>query len=361
MKKLLDTIYHQQHLTQQQASEVFSALIRGEVSDIEMTSLLIGLKMKGEQPQEIAGAAHALRKYANFFPKTNYPTADSCGTGGSGMNTVNISTMVAIILAEFGLPMVKHGNRSISSKCGSADVLESLGFKIDLTAEQSKQCLDQLNFCFLFAPAYHPGVRHVMPVRNQLQTRTIFNLLGPLINPASPEYQLMGVYEPKLAAPAAESLKLSGCHSAMIVHSSGYDEITLHSPTQIVELDQGKIRCYTVNHTDFDLPKCEQQDIAGQDPIINAQIFSDVIAGKLDNKKTNAIANTVAANAGALLKLANKATSLSNGAELAIQIIQSGKAKKRLADLIELSASFHSINSVDKCNLSNLNAERKND
>ncbi len=342
MKDILQKIYSLENLDLSESQKIFEALIKGQLSEIEMTSLLVSLKMKGEQPTEIAGAAEALRQHAQHFPKPDYPTADSCGTGGSGMNTVNISTMVAVLLAELGLPMVKHGNRSISSKCGSADVLERLGFKIDLNPEQARRCLDELNFCFLFAPNYHPGVKHVMPVRNQLQTRTIFNLLGPLINPANPEFQLMGVYSAELCLPAAETLKLAGCRTAMLVHSAGYDEITLHNDTKVVELESGAIKSYTISNQDFALPSCFKEDITGNDPELNAEIFVDILSGNLDSKKKIAIANTVAANAAALLKLSSKARSLKEGAEQALNLISSGKTINRLNQLIALSQSFES-------------------
>ncbi len=345
MKDIQQKIFNSEHLSLSESQKIFEALIKGEMSEIQMTSLLVSLKMKGEQPAEIAGAANALRSNAQYFPKPDYSVADSCGTGGSGMNTVNISTMVAIVLAEVGLPMVKHGNRSVSSKCGSADVLERLGFKIDLNAEQARICLDKLNFCFLFAPGYHLGVKHVMPVRNQLQTRTIFNLLGPLINPANPEYQLMGVYSPELCLPAAETLKLAGCHSAMLVHSAGYDEITLHSETKVVELNNSEIHSYTISNQDFGLPRCNKQDLTGNDPQLNADVFVDVLSGKLDSQKKRAIANTVAANAAAMLKLSKKTNSLKQGAELALNIVESGTAAKRLNQLIALSQSLAENNS----------------
>jgi len=337
VSELLQKIYAKRDLTQSEATQIFDQLIKGELSQIEMTALLVSLKMKGEQPQEIAGAAQALRANANYFPTTDYATADSCGTGGSGMNTVNISTMVAFVLAEFGVPMVKHGNRSISSKCGSADVLEQLGVKIDMSAEQAKACLDKTNFCFLFAPNYHPGVGNVMPVRNQLQTRTIFNSLGPLINPASPEYQLMGVYSAELCLPAAQSLQLSGCQSAMIVHSEGYDEITLHSPTKVVELRDDVIKRYLLSHRDFDLAACDESDIKGSDPISNKTVFEKVLKGQLENDKLKAIANTVAANSAALLKVCGKVDDLEIGAQNALNIMNSGLAHKRLESVVQYS------------------------
>lgn len=340
MNKLQQKIYNNEHLSQSESNTIFSELIRGNLSEIDMTSLLVSLKMKGEQPEEIAGAAQALRENANPFPKTDYMTADSCGTGGSGMNTVNISTMVAFVLAELGLPMVKHGNRSISSKCGSADVLEKLGVKIDMSAQQAKSCLDKNNFCFLFAPMYHPGVGNVMPIRNKLQTRTIFNMLGPLVNPAHPKIQLMGVYSAELCLPAAKTLQLSGCQSAMVVHSAGYDEITLHSNTHVVELVNDQIKSYSISNKDFGLPSCSKQDITGNDPDLNAQIFIQISKGELESEKNIATANTVAANAAALLMLSSKANSLKEGAQQALAVIQSGAAFNRLQSVVEFSKNI---------------------
>jgi len=337
MNQILQNIYANKNLSLDESNQIFNLLIKGQLTDIEITSLLIGLKLKGEQPEEIAGAAQALRKNAVAFPKANYCTADSCGTGGSGMNTVNISTMVAFVLAELGLPMVKHGNRSISSKCGSADVLENLGVKIDMSPTEAKECLDQTLFCFLFAPKFHPGVGNVMPVRSALKTRTIFNLLGPLINPANPNFQLMGVYSPELCMPAAQTLQLAGCKSAMVVHSHGYDEITLHSPTSVVELIDGKLESYSISHLDFELPQCDKEDIGGNDPQSNTEIFINLLQGKLDTPKMIAIANTVAANAGALLKVSGKTISLKQGAEKSLETIHSGRAFLRLQSVINFS------------------------
>ncbi|MBV1910781.1 MAG: anthranilate phosphoribosyltransferase [Kangiellaceae bacterium] len=342
MNSIQQKLFENKHLTQSEAAEIFTLLIQGELSEIEMTSLLVSLKMKSEQPEEIAGAAQALRQNAISFVATEYATADSCGTGGSGMNTVNISTMVAFVLAELGLPMVKHGNRSISSKCGSADVLENLGVKIDMQPTDARKCLDETNFCFLFAPLYHPGVGNVMPIRNQLKTRTIFNMLGPLINPASPVYQLMGSYSPNLCYPAAQTLNISGCKAAMVVHSNGYDEITLHSPTQVVELSEGKLHSYSLDHTNFNLPKTRELDIGGGTPELNAKLFVDVLKGDVKANKQQSIANTVAANAGALLKISHKAEDLIDGTNQALGIIKSGKAFQRLLQVSHFSKELGS-------------------
>ncbi len=342
MNDIQQKLFEKQHLSQAEAKTIFDQLINGKLSEVEMTSLLVSLKMKGEQPEEVAGAAMALRENAIAIPPRDYPSADSCGTGGSGMNTVNISTMVAFVLAEMGLAMVKHGNRSISSKCGSADVLESLGVKIDMDSKLAKQCLDQTGFCFLFAPLYHPGVGNVMPIRNQLKTRTIFNSLGPLINPAAPEYQLMGTYSEALCLPAAHSLKLSGCKSAMIVHSNGYDEITLHSPTKVVELSDGEISSYSLNAKDFNLPSCREVDIAGSTPEVNAEIFQAVLKGQLTSEKLVAISNTVACNAAALLKVAGMETDLIKASQSALETIKSGKAFSRLQMVVDFCNDYQS-------------------
>ena len=357
MNSIQQKLFQLEDISQLEAQQIFTQLIKGELSEVEMTSLLVSLKMKKEQPQEIAGAAQALRENAISFAQTNYQTADSCGTGGSGMNTVNISTMVAFVLAEIGLPMVKHGNRSISSKCGSADVLEHLGIKVDMDAQQAKQCLDETNFCFLFAPLYHPGVGHIMPIRNQLKTRTIFNLLGPLINPASPDFQLMGTYSEELCQPAAHSLMLSGCQSAMVVHSNGYDEITLHSPTKVVELKNKKMQSRTLTHNDFGLPKCHETDIAGDTPELNARLFVDVLKGHFSEPKRLAIAYTVAANAAALLKISGRVDDLKNGARQALDILESGHANNRLNQVIRFSRKLKSALLEEKVLTSQLNNE----
>ena len=333
--ELQNRIFDHQDLTQQETEEVFSQFIRGEQADINIAAFLVGLKMKGETPSEVAGASQALRKQASQFAKPDYAVADSCGTGGSGKHTLNISTLVSLIGAAKGLKMVKHGNRSISSKCGSADVLERLNVKIDMSPEVARQCLDQTGVTFLFAPLYHPGVKNVMPVRNALKTRTIFNLLGPLINPALPEYQLMGVYAPEYCFAAAESLRLSGCRSAMIVHSEGCDEITLAGPTQIALLKNGEIEELKLSVSDFGLNPVPLEALLGGSPEENAKQFVEVLQGKADD----ALIDTVAANAGALFYVSDVSSSLTKGVEEAKEIIFSGKAFESLLSLAEISQS----------------------
>lgn len=335
MQILQEKLFQKQHLSQQEAFDAFSQFVSGQQDTISITAFLVALKMKGEQPQEVAGAAQALRANANQFSLPAYPTADSCGTGGSGKHTLNISTLVSIIASVKGMKMVKHGNRSISSKCGSADVLEQLGVKIDMSPEVARHCLDQIGVTFLFAPLYHTGVKHVMPVRNGLKTRTIFNLLGPLINPANPEFQLMGVYAPEYCFAAAESLRLSGCQSAMIVHSCGCDEITLAGPTHVAELKDGKITEYDLSPADFGLSEVPLEALFGGKPEENAAAFVRVLKGE----ETEQVINTVAANAGALFYLSQQSPSLKQGVQDAIQIIRSGEAYNQLISLAELSQS----------------------
>ncbi|TQV81544.1 anthranilate phosphoribosyltransferase [Aliikangiella coralliicola] len=335
MQNLHEKIYQKQDLSQQETFEVFNQFVGGEQDPINIAAFLVGLKMKGEAPQEVAGAAQALRKNANFFDRPNYATADSCGTGGSGKHTLNISTLVSVIAATKGLKMVKHGNRSISSKCGSADVLEQLNVKIDMSPEVARKCLDEVGVTFLFAPLYHPGVKHVMPVRNALKTRTIFNLLGPLINPANPEYQLMGVYSPDHCFAAAESLRLSGCRSAMVVHSNGCDEITLSGNTHVAELRDGKITEYELTLSDFGLNEVPLSALFGGSPEENAQKFAEVLQGKSEQP----IVDTVAANAGALFYVSGNSQSLKQGVAEAQDIIHSGQAFDKLLALAELSNS----------------------
>lgn len=335
MKDLQEKLFKQKDLTQQESFEIFNQFVTGEQDPINIAAILTALKIKGESSQEVAGAAQALAKNASHFDKPNYAVADSCGTGGSGKHTLNISTLVAIIAATKGLKMVKHGNRSISSKCGSADVLEQLGVKVDMSAQTARHCLDKTGVTFLFAPLYHSGIRHVMPVRNALKTRTIFNLLGPLINPAQPEFQLMGVYAPEYCLAAAESLRLSGCKSAMVVHSCGCDEITLAGTTQVAELKNGKITQYELTPEDFGLSYVPMKALSGGSSEENAEQFKQVTQGKADN----GVVDTVAANAGALFYISGHSDSLKSGVESAKAIIQSGDAYQKLQDFAQATQS----------------------
>lgn len=329
----IEHIIAKQSLSYAQAKALFDKVMRGSMNDIELSALLISLKMKGEISDEIAGAAASMRENAVAFTTNKTQLADSCGTGGDGSNTINISTTAAIVAAAAGINMVKHGNRSVSSNSGSADLLKALGINIDMTPEVAARCLESTNFTFLFAPHYHSGVRHAMNVRTTLKTRTIFNILGPLANPAAPDVQLLGVYDESLCLPMAQTLNTLGTKRAMIVHGSGTDEIALHGPTQVVELDNGKITQYTLNPSDFDLANYSLEQLAGESPQYNANASLAILQGKGSEAHNAAISVNVAA----LLYLSGKAQSLKQGAQITHSLLRSGKAMDTLNAIIEVS------------------------
>lgn len=322
-----------QSLSYADAKALFDEIMQGNMSEIELTALLISLKIKGEVSDEIAGAAASMRENAVAFTTSSTQLADSCGTGGDGSNTINISTTAAIVAAAAGINMVKHGNRSVSSNSGSADLLKALGINIDMSPEQAAKCLEQTNFTFLFAPHYHSGVRHAMGVRTALKTRTIFNILGPLANPAAPDVQLLGVYNEALCMPMAQTLKTLGTKRAMIVHGSGTDEIALHGPTTVVELNNGEITQYTLNPSDFDLANYSLEQLAGEGPQYNSNASLAILQGK----GTDAHNAAIVVNVAALLYLTGKAATLKEGAKQVQTLLSSGQAMNTLSAIIEVS------------------------
>ncbi|MBB1454697.1 anthranilate phosphoribosyltransferase [Pseudoalteromonas sp. SG43-5] len=322
-----------QSLSYADAKALFDEIMQGNMSEIELTALLISLKIKGEVSDEIAGAAASMRENAVAFTTSSTQLADSCGTGGDGSNTINISTTAAIVAAAAGINMVKHGNRSVSSNSGSADLLKALGINIDMSPEQAAKCLEQTNFTFLFAPHYHSGVRHAMGVRTALKTRTIFNILGPLANPAAPDVQLLGVYNEALCMPMAQTLKTLGTKRAMIVHGSGTDEIALQGPTTVVELNNGELTQYTLNPSDFDLANYSLEQLAGEGPQYNANASLAILQGK----GTDAHNAAIVVNVAALLYLTGKAETLKEGAKQVQTLLSSGQAMNTLNAIIEVS------------------------
>lgn len=329
----IEQLISNQSLSYTQSKALFDEIMQGNMSDIELSALLIALKSKGEISDEIAGAAASMRENALAFNTTRNQLADCCGTGGDGSNTINISTTAAIVAAAAGINMVKHGNRSVSSNSGSADLLKALGINIEMTPAQAAHCLEQTGFTFLFAPQYHPGVRHAMGVRTALKTRTIFNILGPLVNPAAPEVQLLGVYNPNLCLPMAQTLRTLGTKRAMIVHGSGTDEIALHGPTTVVELNNGNISEYTLNPSDFDLANYSLEQLTGEGPQYNANVSLAILQGRGDEAHNAAIIVNVAA----LLYLSGKAQSLKDGAQQVHTLLSSGQAMNTLNAIIEVS------------------------
>jgi len=335
LKDCLERLCAGEHLTAAEAEEQFGAIVRGERSEMEIAGLLIALKAKGEHPAEIAGAARALLAAATPLDcgELGGLLVDSCGTGGDGSGTVNISTAVALLVAEAGLMVTKHGNRSISSRCGSADVLESCGICLEAPAERLLASLRAENFCFLYAPSFHPGMRHAMPVRRGLRTRTIFNLLGPLVNPSRPAAQVLGVYDPALCRPLAETLRLLGAKSALVVHGSGLDEIALHGPTQAVRLHKGELSELEIRPEDAGVKPAPLRALAGGGRDENAAWLHDLLGGGASEAQRQA----VAINAGALLWIAGAAEDLKAGTERALAVLATGAAASRLERIGRLS------------------------
>lgn len=333
MDRILSKLLTGGRLDREESRVLFDAVIRGEVSDVEMTALLVALKLRGETAEEIAGAAQALREGAREFPRPDYRFADIVGTGGDGTNTINISTAVTFVAAEAGLPVAKHGNRAVSSRCGAADLLESFGVKLEMEPATARRLLDDIGVTFLFAPHYHKGIRHAMPVRKALSTRTMFNLLGPLVNPARPPIMLVGVYDYTLCTLVAETLKLLGCDRALVVNGLGLDEIAVHGETNAAELRDGDITTHHFTPLDFGVRKFPLSAIVGGTPEENERAIRSVLAGRGDE----AHAAAIAVNAGALLTLGDRVASFKQGFELAMSVLESGKALERMETMARLS------------------------
>lgn len=330
---LLEKIYAQQDLSQRETQCFFNMVMQGELDDIVLSSMLTGLKIKGETPEEIAGAASAMIENAAPIERPDYQFADIVGTGGDGHNTINISSASAIVAASCGLPVAKHGNRSVSSKSGSADLFREFGMDLTMTAQTARACLDESGLCFLFAPNYHAGVRHAMNVRTTLKTRTLFNLLGPLANPAKPSHIMIGVYSPDLISAYAETLQLLGYQNAMVVHGAGLDEIALHGVSQVAEIHGDKISYSELSAKDFDLESYPLEAIKGGEPEENKALIEAVLQGQGQPAHMAA----VAANTGALLKLAGLADSFADGAHKAMQSMQSGSPLQTIHQAAQIS------------------------
>jgi len=330
---ILEKLYASQVLTLEESETVFTAVVQGEMDPIVLSSVLTALKIRGEQPDEIAGAAQALLAAATPFPAVEGLHADCCGTGGDNMNTINISTTAAFVAAACGLKMAKHGNRSVSSKSGSSDLLEAFGINLTQTPEQAKVCLDELGICFLFAPQYHAGIRHAIPVRQALKTRTIFNVLGPLLNPTRPQVQLMGVYDERLIRPIAETMDKLGVQRALVVHGSGLDEVALHGETKVAELNNGMITEYSISPEDFGVKRYDVTELRGGDAAENKIIIERLLSGH----GTDAQKAAVAINVSALLVVAEIATDFKHGTELALAAIDDGRALALIKQLAEKS------------------------
>ena len=325
---LLEQLYNGHSLSSSESAALFNAVIQGELSNEQIAAMLIALKVRGANTEEITGAVAASLQNAKAFPHPNYPFADIVGTGGDGQNTINISTASAIVAASMGAKVAKHGNRSVSSKSGASDVLTALGVNVNVTPEQARKALDEIGVCFLFAQQYHSGFRHVAPVRAALKTRTIFNILGPLINPARPTYHLLGVYATELVKTYAETAVALEHQHSFIVHGSGLDEVALHGETQVAEIKNGKIEYFTLTPEDFGLKTQSLESLRGGEPQENAQMLTALLQGKGKAEHANA----VAANTALLLKLFGH-DDLKQNMQNVLTHLASGKAFETLQKL----------------------------
>lgn len=335
---------HGSALTRDEARAVMSELLQGEATPAQIGALLVALHMKGETVEEIVGFAQAVREAATPLRGEDGDTVavsgtgrdalvDTCGTGGDASGTFNISTAVAFITAGAGVRVAKHGNRSISSKCGSADVMEALGVNIQLPPEQLTVCLRETGIAFLFAPALHGAMKHVQPVRRELRLRTVFNLLGPLTNPANASAQVVGVYSAELVEKLAEALSELGVRRALVVHGrDGLDEITISAPTKVAEVRDGRLRTYEVTPEEFGLLRAPLDAIAGGDAEQNAAIIRAILDGERSPRR-----DVVLLNAAAALVAAGQADHIAEGIPLAAYSIDSGHARQRLQLLVEFT------------------------
>ncbi|OAG27308.1 anthranilate phosphoribosyltransferase [Thermodesulfatator autotrophicus] len=325
-------------LAPEEIEAAFSEVITGNFDERQLAALLTALKIKGETWEEIAALARTLRKVArevtHSLPEEE-PLVDTCGTGGDRKGTFNVSTAAAFVVSAAGVKVAKHGNRSVSSKCGSADVLEALGVKIDMPPEVAAACLETCGLCFLFAPLYHPAMKYVAPVRKALGFRTIFNLVGPLLNPARANTQVLGVSDFRLTEKMAFALDALGARRALVVFGEeGYDEFVVTGSTKVSELREGRITTYYVDPEDVGFELCEEpEELLGGDAQQNAEIIRNILLGKETGPKRD----MVALNAGAAIYAAEKAIDLKAGVKKALEILASGKAMDKLEELINFS------------------------
>lgn len=334
LQKYIQKIAEGQNLDEDESIRAFQIILMGGATPAQIAAMMMGLRMKGETVEELTGAAFVMRSKCEKI-KAPEKALDTCGTGGDNAGTLNISTAVAFVVAACGIPVAKHGNRAVSSRSGSADVLKALGVNLEASKEVVEKCLAQAGICFMSAQQFHPGMRHVGPVRTELGIRSIFNLLGPLSNPAGTKYHVMGVYAPKWVKPMAEVLKELGANRAWVVHGSdGLDELTITGNTYVASLENGVIRTFDASPTDAGIAFGKAAELKGGDAEHNAQELRDLLRGRL-----SAYRNAVLFNAAACLQVGGAAANLKEGATLAAQALDSGKAMEKLQQLVSVSNS----------------------
>ena len=324
--RLLRAVIQGKRLTQEETGVVFAALGAGDLSEAETAALLAALHSRGETPDEVAGAASAFRHAARPFPAVAFPLVDVVGTGGDGTGTINISTGAGIVAASMGISVAKHGNRAVSSRTGAADVIAALGLPLDLSPQEAVEILARDHFTFLFAQAYHPAMKHVAPIRRALATPTIFNVLGPLLNPARLTYQLMGVADPDMLDMIAEAMVRLGRKRALVVHGAGTDEIAVHGTTVVREATPRGVKAYEITPEELGVRRWDLSDVLGGEPAENARLLREVFAGGGEPAHRDAIA----VNAGGLLYLAGPADNLADGTRMALEQLASGRVAEHL-------------------------------
>jgi anthranilate phosphoribosyltransferase len=330
-REIISRLIERQDLRSDEAEEVMDTIMGGKATPAQIGAFLTALRMKGESPAEIAAFARVMRHHAvTVAPVTQKPLVDTCGTGGDGTHTFNISTVSAFVAAGAGVPVVKHGNRSVSSSCGSADVLSALGVNLAVDPKKLAGIVEQVGIAFFFAPNHHPAMRHVMPARQELGFRTVFNILGPLTNPAGAQAQVLGVYNPQLTSTMAEVLRLLGLSRAMVVHGAGLDEITTTGETTVCELGAGTIRSYSLDCGTFKIAPADVSDLRGGDANENVRIIREILAGE-----RGAGRDIVLMNAGAAIYIGGQARDLHEGISRAGISIDSGNAGARLDALVD--------------------------
>ncbi|ATZ60342.1 anthranilate phosphoribosyltransferase [Methanobrevibacter smithii] len=334
IKEAILKVVNGNDLNAKEAYGAMDEIMSGEASEVQMSAYLTALSMKGETIEEITASIKAMRAHCVKL-LNDEEVLEIVGTGGDGSNTFNISTTSSIVISAAGVPVAKHGNRSASSKCGAADVLEALGVNIYIEPEKSLKILKEINLCFLFAQNYHLAMKFVAGVRKELSIRTIFNILGPLTNPAGATMQVLGVYDESLVKPLCEVLKNVGVKSALSVYGQdGLDEISVSDKTSVCELRDGRLKCYEIAPEDFGMERCSKEDFVGGNPRENAEIILSILNGQKGPKR-----NAVVLNSAAALYVAGKADSIEDGVRLASEIIDSGRAKKQLEKFIEYTNS----------------------
>lgn len=332
IKEAIIKLTNKENLSYEEAKAVMNEIMSGEASDVQKSAYLTALTMKGETIDEITGSAEEMRNHAVQLSHEG-DVLEIVGTGGDKSDSFNISTTSSLVIASAGVPVAKHGNRAASSKSGAADVLESLGVNITISPQKSAELLQNIGICFLFAQSYHTAMKYVGPIRKELGIRTIFNILGPLANPASANLQVMGVYDESLVEPLAKVLSNLGVKRALVVYGQDrLDEISASAETSVCEVKDGTFKSYTISPEQFGLTRCKKEELTGGTPDENAAITKAVLAGGQGARRT-----AVVLNAGAGLYVAGKADSIEAGVRLAEELIDSGKAEKKLEEFVKNS------------------------